>query len=42
MGKKDRIKRKSVINKLEKGGLQMVNVQAQVSALRAAWVNRIL
>ena len=36
-GMRDRIKRKSVINELERGGLQMVNVQSQVSALRAAW-----
>ena len=35
-GKRDRIKRKSVVNKLEKGGLNMVNVQAQISAMRAA------
>ena len=34
--KPERIKRKSVMNKLEMGGLNMVNVQAQISALRAA------
>ena len=32
-GKRNRIKRKSVVNKLERGGLNMVNVQAQISAI---------
>ena len=38
-GKRDIIKRKSVVNKLERGGLNMVNVQAQISAIRAGWVS---
>ena len=40
-GKRDRIKRKSVINNLESGGLNMMNVRAQFSALKATWACRI-
>ncbi len=41
-GKRDRIKRKSIINTLEKGGLNMVDVRSQLSAIKASWVGRII
>ena len=41
-GKRDRIKRKSVINKLEEGGLNMLDLQTQIHALKAAWTSRII
>ena len=41
-GKRDRIKRKSVINKLEEGGLNMLDLQTQIYALKAAWTSRII
>ena len=40
-GKRDRIKRKSIINKLEHGGLNMVDVSSQINAIQATWVHRI-
>ena len=39
--KRDRIKRKSVINSLECGGLSMVDTRSQVSAVKASWATRI-
>ena len=41
-GKRDRIKRKSVINKLEDGGLNMIDLKTQIIAINAAWVSRIV
>ena len=41
-GKRDRIKRKSIINKLEDGGLNMVDFRSQISAMKAAWASRIV
>ena len=41
-GKRDRIKRKSVINKLEKGGLNMLDLRSQICAIKAAWASRIM
>ena len=41
-GKRDRIKRKSVINKLEEGGLSMIDLKTQICAIKAAWTNRII
>ena len=41
-GKRDQIKRKSVINKLEEGGLNMLDLQTQIHALKAAWTSRII
>ncbi len=41
-GKRDRIKRKSVINSLEDGGLNMMDVRSQLSAIKASWATRIV
>ncbi len=41
-GKRDRIKRKSIKNKLENGGLNMIDVMSQFNALKASWVGRII
>ena len=41
-GKRDRIKRKSTVNKLEKGGLNMIDLKSQISAMRASWASRIV
>ena len=41
-GKRDRIKRKSVINKLEKGGLIMLDLRSQICAIKAARASRIM
>ena len=38
----DRIKRKSIINQIEKGGLNMIDVRSQFSAIKASWVGRIV
>ena len=37
-GKRDRIKRKSIINEIEKGGLKMIDIRAHFNAIKAAWV----
>ena len=34
-GRRDRIKRKSVINKLEEGGLNMIDLKTQICAIKA-------
>ena len=39
-GKHDRIKRRSVIDKLEEEGLNMLNLQTQICAINAAWTSR--
>ena len=41
-GKRDRIKRKSIINKLEDGGLNMVDFRSQICAMKAAWATRVV
>ena len=43
-GKRDRIKRRSVINRLEEGGLNMLNLQTQkcTCAINAAWTSRLV
>ena len=41
-GKRDRIKRKSIINEIEKGGLKMIDIRAHFNAIKAAWVPRIV
>ena len=41
-GKRDWIKRKSVINKLEEGGLSMIDLKTQICAIKAAWTSRII
>ncbi len=40
-GKRDRIKRKSAINTLQKGGLNMIDLKSHLCALKAAWACRI-
>ena len=40
-GKRDRIKRKSVINSIEYGGLAMIDINAHIKAMKAAWACRI-
>jgi len=37
----DRIRRKRIINTIELGGLNMVDIESHIEALRAVWVNRI-
>jgi len=39
---KDRIKRNRIINSVEKGGLNMIDIASQVESLKAVWINRIL
>lgn len=39
---RDRIRRKILINKLEEGGLKMINVRLYIAALQASWVPRII
>ena len=41
-GKRDRIKGKSVMNKLKKGGLNMLDLRSQICAIKAAWASRIM
>ena len=41
-GKRDRIKRKSIINKLEEGGLNMLDLRTQIYAIKASWTSRII
>ena len=41
-GKRDRIKRKSIINKIQDGGLNMTDVKTQLIAIKAPWANRIV
>ena len=38
----DRIKRKSVLNKLEEGGLNMIDLKTQICAIKAAWTSQII
>ena len=40
--KRDRIKRKTIIAKLEKGGLNLVDIEAKINALKATWVSKLL
>ena len=39
--KKERIKRKTLISKLEYGGISMPDIESIVAATKAAWVTRI-
>lgn len=41
-GKRDRIKRKSIINSVENGGLNMIDLKSQIKAIKASWVGRIM
>ena len=42
MGKKrDRIQRKTLIGKLEKGGINIVDIESKFQAAKASWVKRI-
>jgi exonuclease III len=40
--KRDRIKRNTLIGKIEDGGLNMVDIQSHFEALKAAWKDRII
>ena len=40
--KKDRIKRKTIIRKIENGGLGLVDIKLKIEALKASWAQRIL
>ena len=42
VGKKGKIKKEIVINKIEKGGLQMIDVESTVKALKCRWVQRLM
>lgn len=39
---KDRIKCHTIINKLEEGGLNMIDIECQFQAVKATWIPRIL
>ena len=41
-GSRDRIKRKAIINKVENGGLSMIDLRSHICALKAAWTCRII
>ena len=41
-GTKDRIKRKTMIGKIEDGGIEIVDILSKFCALKAAWILRIL
>ena len=38
---KDKIRRTIITNTLKNGGLNMINIKAQMNALKAAWIPRI-
>ena len=40
-GKRDKVKRKTVIRKLDEGGLNMVDVDSFIGSLKASWTNRL-
>ena len=40
--KKDRIKRKTMINDLENGGLKMVDVESKIKSLKSSWIPRLM
>jgi hypothetical protein len=40
--KTDRIKRKTMINDLENGGLKMIDVESKIQSLKAAWIPRLI
>jgi len=40
--KVDRIKRNTMINKLENGGLNMIDIESKANSLKAAWIPRLL
>ena len=40
-GKKDKIRRTIIINKIENGGLNMIDFECQMKALKAAWIPRL-
>ena len=39
--KRDRIKRKTLIGKLEKGGISILDIESKFTAAKASWVKRI-
>ncbi len=41
-GKRDRIKRQTMIGKKEKGGITMVDIESKDRSLKAGWVKRLL
>ena len=41
-GKRDRVKRSVVCNPMENGGLKMLDIDQYISALKAAWVPKIV
>ncbi len=41
-GKRDRVKRKSIINNIQSGGLNMIDVRSHINAIKASWVCRIV
>ena len=41
-GKRDTIKRKSIINSVNEGGLGMIDIESQFEAIKAAWVFKII
>ena len=42
MGKTERIKRNTIIGRIEEGGIGLVDIETKLKALKAAWVSRIL
>ena len=40
--KKDRVNRKCLIGPLEKGGLNMIDIEAKFDAIKAVWLKRFI
>ena len=38
-GKRDRIKRKTIVSKVEKGGLNMIDLKSHITAVHATWAH---
>ena len=41
-GARDKIKRRIIVNKIEDGGLNMVDIESQFFAVKAGWISRII
>ncbi len=40
--KKDRIKRKTIIGSIEKGGINMIDIESKIDSLKASWAPRLI
>ena len=41
-GKRERIKRKVLINTIESGGINMLDINSYINAIKSTWVQRII